>query len=123
MSDQPSRRRFQFRLRTLMIGVALFGVFGGWFGSQVRVVQERKALASRAGVDSHTTDARGRLSWIRVWLGDKYFRGLLLDRSLAEESVLYKNAFPEATILQRESSDFYELLHRLHASDSVQATR
>ena len=33
MPDQPSpRRRFQFRLRTLMIGVTLVCVIAGWIG-------------------------------------------------------------------------------------------
>jgi hypothetical protein len=42
-ADPPKRKRrwFQFSLRTLMIGVALFGVFGGWFGNQVRATNRR----------------------------------------------------------------------------------
>jgi hypothetical protein len=119
--EAKRKRRFQFSL--LMIGVALLGVFAGWFGNQVRVVREREAMAFRPGVDSVTTEARGNLPWIRIWLGDKCYTGLLLDRESAEEVDLYKNTFPEATVLQRESSDFHELYHRLHAADSVQSTR
>jgi hypothetical protein len=46
MADQPSlRRRFQFRLRTLMIGVTLFCViFGGYAGWHLKKVGERRAL-------------------------------------------------------------------------------
>jgi hypothetical protein len=48
MPDQPSpRRRFQFRLRTLMIGVTLLGVACGYVGSQVNIVRDRRALAGR----------------------------------------------------------------------------
>ena len=51
MSDHPSpRRRFQFRLRTLMIGVTLFCVVAGWLLSQASVVWERKALLKKAPV-------------------------------------------------------------------------
>jgi hypothetical protein len=117
MEVAPKRRRrwLQFRLRTLMICVTLFCAVGGWFGNQVRMVRERKAMAFRPSVDS-VTEARNKLPWLRVWLGDEYFKGLLLDRSVvpAEEFDLYKDVFPEATILQRESSDYYELHHRLH---------
>ena len=33
MPDLPPRRRFQFRLRTMMIGVTIFCVVGGWLGA------------------------------------------------------------------------------------------
>jgi hypothetical protein len=45
MADQPlSRRRFQFRLRTLMIGVTLFCVAAGWLAVQARAVRDRKGV-------------------------------------------------------------------------------
>jgi hypothetical protein len=50
MSPSPSglkRRRFQFRLRTLLILVTIFCVVGGWFGNQVRIVRERSAMLRR----------------------------------------------------------------------------
>jgi hypothetical protein len=43
--DQPSpRRRFQFRLRTLLIGVTLLAVACAYIGPHLKKVQERKAL-------------------------------------------------------------------------------
>jgi hypothetical protein len=42
MPDQPPRRRFQFRLRTLMVGVTLLAVPCSYVGWQVRVVKERR---------------------------------------------------------------------------------
>jgi hypothetical protein len=45
MADQPSpRRRFQFRLRTLMIVVALLAVPLGYVGWQMKIVREREAF-------------------------------------------------------------------------------
>jgi hypothetical protein len=44
------RRRFQFRLRTLMIGVTLFCLVAGWLLNQASVVWERKSLLESAPV-------------------------------------------------------------------------
>jgi hypothetical protein len=53
MADQPSpRRRFQFRLRTLLIAVTLFALIPcGYVGWQAKIVRERKNLLNRL-VDS-----------------------------------------------------------------------
>jgi hypothetical protein len=46
--SSPPRRRFQFRLRTLMIGVTLFALIPcGYVGWQAKIVRERKATFSR----------------------------------------------------------------------------
>ncbi len=45
MTDQPApRRRFQFRLRTLMIVVTLFCLIGGYVTSQANIATERTRL-------------------------------------------------------------------------------
>jgi hypothetical protein len=45
MADRLSpRRRFQFRLRTLMIGVPLLAVPLGYVGWQAKIVRERRAM-------------------------------------------------------------------------------
>jgi hypothetical protein len=45
MTDQHSfRRRFQFRLRTLMIVVSLLAMPLGYVGWQAKIVRERKAV-------------------------------------------------------------------------------
>ncbi len=45
MPDQPSpRRRFQFRLRTLMIVVAVVAIPCAYVGWQAKIVRERRAL-------------------------------------------------------------------------------
>jgi len=47
MADQPSpRRRFQFRLRTLMIGVTMLALPLGYAAWHIRIVRERKELLS-----------------------------------------------------------------------------
>jgi hypothetical protein len=44
MPDQPSpRRRFQFRLRTLLIGVTLAAVACAYVAREAQIVRERKA--------------------------------------------------------------------------------
>jgi hypothetical protein len=46
MPDQPApRRRFQFRLRTLMILVTLLAGVCGYIAWQAKIVKERKAVA------------------------------------------------------------------------------
>ena len=64
MADQPSpRRRFQFRLRTLMIVVTLLAVVCGYVSNQGAIVRQRKAILSQtsgqnaAGVMDSLTDA------------------------------------------------------------------
>ena len=102
MPDQPSpRRRFQFRLRTLMIGVTLLAVPLAYVGWQAKTVAERRALllliesreygwylsersASHdfpSAASGHDLAASGhnvtagksedRPGWIRRWLGDE----------------------------------------------------
>jgi hypothetical protein len=50
MADQPSpRRRFQFRLRTLMIVVTLLAVPCAYVGWQAKIVRERRETAEWIG--------------------------------------------------------------------------
>jgi hypothetical protein len=76
MADQPSPRcRFQFRLRTLMIGVTLLALVCAYVGGQAKIVKERKAVwyeiavgqnGYRAGlVLLRTSDNEHAVSWLR----------------------------------------------------------
>ncbi|HEV3417286.1 MAG TPA: hypothetical protein VG056_10745, partial [Pirellulales bacterium] len=54
MQTEPSnaaapkhKRRFQFSLRTLLIGVTLLAVLCGYVGRQVEIVRERRAFLDR----------------------------------------------------------------------------
>ncbi len=41
------RRRFQFSLRTLLVGVTLFAVFFGWFGSKLESARRQRAAVEK----------------------------------------------------------------------------
>jgi hypothetical protein len=82
MTDQPPpRRRFQFRLRTLLIGVTLLAVPCAYVGWQGRIVQERRQTA--LWIDSVGGEALApsknqfkysefvcEVGWLRRLLGD-----------------------------------------------------
>jgi hypothetical protein len=136
MTDTPKRNRrwFQFRLRTLLIFVALFCVAGGWFGNQVRIVRMRDAMAAAPGVDSVIEaeniaasadpssgarpvahpDLKSKLPWIRKQLGDHYYLGLSVAPSASDDEFTdYKRAFPEAIIMRQPPGGVMELWRRV----------
>jgi hypothetical protein len=119
MASQPSsRRRFQFRLRTLMIVVTLLAVPCAYVGWQKKIVLDRKAVADlvnqRGGVimwaspfEKHFSppgfqvapaEVPGeaiiqmpypKASQLRQWLGDDYALYILCSSSsLSEEEVV-----------------------------------
>jgi hypothetical protein len=45
MTDRASRRRFQFSLRTLMIGTAVLAAASGWLGSKIEQKRRQRAAA------------------------------------------------------------------------------
>jgi hypothetical protein len=98
MADQPSRRRrFQFRLRTLMIVVTLLAVPCGYIGWQARIVRERRDLLASQFVKSSINDGNGSMSWIRRSLGDEAYVFLYLSETATPDVVdRIKIAFPEA---------------------------
>jgi hypothetical protein len=77
MADQPTpRRRFQFRLRTLMIVVTLLAIPCGYVGWQVKIVKQRNEMLSilttNGGIlwPEYTDDGAQEMPWIRRLLGD-----------------------------------------------------
>ena len=60
-ADPPKRKRrwFQFRLRTLMIGVTLLAIPCGYVGWQAKIVRERRAELNRV-VDARLVGIGGR---------------------------------------------------------------
>ena len=125
MSDQPApRRRFQFRLRTLMIVVTLFCLIGGYVTSQANIATERTRLAKNvlAYVDLPEDTVIGRsevtfetfvelpapisrpsVNWLRRLFGDKDVGFAAVPASIsAEDLMLVESAFPEATIAQQK---------------------
>ena len=111
------RRRFQFRLRTLMIGVTLLAAICGYIAWQEKIVKEREALLKlvmndgggcfiiSAGPQHHEEYSRmGSIpdkgtwrvpgahpdqapSWIRQRLGDKHIHAIWLPESFSAADV------------------------------------
>jgi hypothetical protein len=75
-----TRRRFQFRLRTLMIVVALLAIPCGYVGWQAKIVRERREFLASTGrwceITIWKTDTKEKpaLPWLRLWLGDQPVR-------------------------------------------------
>jgi hypothetical protein len=104
MADQPPRRRrFQFRLRTLMIGVTLLAVPLAYVGWQAKIVRERRAELSRA-VDGRLLEICGNgenrvISWIRRVLSDQRVGSIkVLTGTDATELDRLRVLFPEAEV-------------------------
>jgi hypothetical protein len=106
-AEPPPRRRFQFRLRTLMIGVAVVAVVCGaanWYRGEVEYVRERDRLTSErpfAGAQMPGPHAPRTIPWIRQRLGDMQYIEVFLEPSASDEDVeRYQRAFPEAKIIR-----------------------
>jgi hypothetical protein len=103
MNNRP-RRRFQFRLRTLMIGVTLLAGVCGYVGWQAKIVRERRAMLQtiEAAGGQYAAVADGNLpagmtgpNWIRRLLGDVAVVEIDFHASsLSRDNV--KERFPEA---------------------------
>ena len=97
------RRRFQFRLRTLLIGVTLLAVFCGYVGWQAKIVRERRTELTRVvdmrlvGIEDDDED--GAIPWIRHTLGDERVSSirLVVGTDPAELDRL-RVLFPEAKV-------------------------
>jgi len=106
MPHRPSpRRRSQFRLRTLMIGVMLFCVSAAWFTEGARTVREWKAILAHEPISLlvSSSNSTSRISWVRRWLDDVDCR-LIGTEPVSNEKLEHDRAvFPEAII--KRSSD------------------
>ncbi len=119
-ADQPSpRRRFQFRLRTLLIVVAILAVPCAYVGWQKSIVRERWAIRKRIEeVDEGTItisvdhvviilkESRPQelsaipIPWIRRLLGDEPIEQIVVPLATdREERRLIKRVFPEAALV------------------------
>lgn len=101
MAGYATRRWFQFRLRTLLIGVVLIGGASGYVAHEVRIVAARKSWIAAHPVpmalfpllkegDGH------QVPLIRRWLGDEKQGFVLVDSK--EEIATAEALFPEANI-------------------------
>jgi hypothetical protein len=98
MSDSaPPRRRFQFRLRTLLVGVTLLCVWCGYVSWKAKTVLSRRATLQKITlVDKGEYRIRDSDSWLGRMLGDKTVEGIIVpsDTSLEERRSL-RAEFPE----------------------------
>ena len=109
----PPRRRFQFRLRTLMIGVTVFClVVGGYIGWQAKIVRERTRLREQFFVrqknpfeDDETVRepvSDAGVGWIRRLLGDAEYRSATVSGKISGQDLRrVEEAFPESTIFRQ----------------------
>jgi hypothetical protein len=116
-----SRHRFQFRLRTLLIGVTLLGAVGGLLGREWQIVRERASeirwLEERGPLPPFAksepcypyyqggnnrweiTINDAELPWHRRLLGDHLLQEIVYPTTAAEvDRNRVKAAFPEANI-------------------------
>jgi hypothetical protein len=123
-AEPPKRkhRRFQFRLRTLMIGVTLLAVACGYIGSQAKFVRERNAFRAAATTIGLTPrNVRNwpfvfednwlpdDVSWLRKLLGDETMLFIVVvPESSADEIREAKEIYPEARVAHFEPGGRWE---------------
>jgi hypothetical protein len=106
-ADPPKRkrRRFQFRLRTLMIVVTLLAVPFAYVGWQAKIVRERKAMLAelsaadwrRPGFRWHSPTPQ--IPWLRRILGDKAVAMLVVPPNADQQAITeIRQMFPEADL-------------------------
>jgi hypothetical protein len=111
-SPKRKRRRFQFSLRTLLIGVTLLAVPCAYTGWQEKIISERREVVATHGIirswyipivryDSTPEHPLPRplAPWPLRWLGeDGFARIVAKDRETDDEVANLKRLFPEAEI-------------------------
>ena len=108
MPDQPSpRRSFQFRLRTLMIMVALLAVPCAYLGREAKIVREREAFlegrAYFATGNPFEDERKPTVPWIMSLLGAKPI--YMIRVYSPADAYRAATLFPEAIIEGPESND------------------
>src|ERR1700730_19069210 len=112
-NQTSSRRRFQFRLRTLMIAVTLLAVPLGYVGWQMKVIRQRHEAAATYQTIRGLETTFGPLHVLRIqrppapwplrWLGEEGYRTIMvLKGTPADEIARLKSLFPEASVEERE---------------------
>jgi hypothetical protein len=111
---KPKRKRrwFQFSLRTLLIGVTLLAVAGGYVGWQATIVRERERLRQHVLIrvnpfdDEEFTVLRqpesdAGVNWLGRLLGDQDAPSEYVSKTISEEDLKrVEDAFPETEICQ-----------------------
>jgi hypothetical protein len=106
MADQPSsRHRFQFRLRTLFIGVTLLAVMCGYVGREAKIARERRAMrdeivaaGGQIGPYCRVAANEPPLPWYRHFLGDRDTGEIVLPDSMVSRVDEIQQIFPESFV-------------------------
>jgi hypothetical protein len=111
-----SHRRFQFRLRTLLIVVALVALACGYAGWEAKIARDRrKAVATYRAVAGYAVEVdespgTGHVStsrfppapWPLRWFGEEGYSEIIVpQRTTADEIERLSSLFPEA-LIQRD---------------------
>jgi hypothetical protein len=100
MASPSPRRRFQFRLRTLMIGVTLLAVPCGFWARDYRLASERAEFRKTLINSAWSNGDDSVISSFRQWLGDMPYHMVALPlESSREIRDRAKSLFPEAVIV------------------------
>jgi hypothetical protein len=122
--DMRRRRafRFQFRLRTLLLAVTVFCVFGGWVLSQAKIVWDRKATLKRITEERHASAMTSLprlgephpIPWLRRLFGDEMITTIVIPKDTPlEERASLRAEFPEAKLYWPEADPRgWDNLHR-----------
>ncbi len=104
-SAKPKSHRFRFRLRTLLIGVALLAIPGAYVGDEAKIVAARKTWIAThvVVVTTWNNPARGFLP-TDEHDGPSILRRLLGDEDYFDVIVLSPGELPEAQKLFPEAS-------------------
>jgi len=121
-SVDATRRWLQFRLRTLLVLLAVASLPLGLLGSQMRIVRHRQALLAMVRARCHGESWRPQLqrtsylelqtdtdhvSWFRALLGDESPAPTVLEGEAFTYGEIREitNAFPEARVTVENNSD------------------
>jgi hypothetical protein len=105
-ADAPKRKRrwFQFSLRSLLIGVTIFCLVGGWLGRELFIARQRldtlKWLESQGGCCGLWPGHKGEdePSIVRRLFGDREVQWLQIPRSVSDDDAQrLMDIFPNAT--------------------------
>jgi hypothetical protein len=100
MADQPfPRRRFQFRLRTLMIAVTLLCAACAIVGPKLVWIRQRHEMIQPAGGVGFVPNQEPRSAPSGLWLfGEQGIKSLHVINAPQEQVEEMKRLFPEAEI-------------------------
>lgn len=92
---RPRRRWFQFRLRTLLVGVVLIGSAFGYIGGEARIVAERERLRGvYIEMEWYNGNDDETIPLVRRWMGDQSYGCISVRSSISDAALAdFRRAF------------------------------